>query len=256
MLTILYKGIGTGVLLLFYIAVAGTARLLPAPQRTKRQASARVSSFFARIFIKLLGIRVHAKHRERFASGDTIRMIVANHLSYLDVLVLSSLTPSIFITSVELKNTLLLGSLARLSGCLFVERRTPSGLKREISAIAHALRAGAQVALFPEGTTSNGDRVHPFKNSLFDAAVEAQADILPVCFRYIAVNDACVDEQNRDRVFYYGSASFLAHFGKLLSLSSVAVEVAPLKAIRAQEHGSRKELAVAAHTAISAAYHE
>ena len=159
-----------------------------------------------------------------------------------------------FITSIELKNTLVLGTLARLGGCLYVERRTPSGLKQEIAAIAQALGEGTTVALFPEGTTSNGDHVHPFKNSLFDAAIESRADILPVCFRYSTVNGNTIDTHNRDQVYYYGGANFLTHFGKLLALASVDVEVIPLKIIPIHASDTRKDLAARAHEEISAAY--
>jgi 1-acyl-sn-glycerol-3-phosphate acyltransferase len=250
----LLKGLGTGLFLIAYVVIAGALLLLPAPQRTRRSVAARTASFFARLFLVLLGIRVHAKHRERFTSSGHARLFVANHVSYLDVLVLSSLVPSVFITSVELKNTLVLGALARLGGCLYVERRTPSGLKREIAAIARALGEGTPVALFPEGTTSNGDHVHPFKNSLFDAAIAAQADIHPVCFRYRAVNNTDLNARNRDLVYYYGGVTFLKHFGRLLALTSVEVEVVPLKTITVHASDTRKDLAARAHDEISRAY--
>lgn len=250
----LLKGLGTTLLLFIYIVIAGGLLLLPAPQRVRRSASARTSSFFARIFLVLLGIRVHVKHRERFASHGRSRLIIANHVSYLDILALNSLAPSVFITSVELKNTLVLGTLARLGGCLYVERRTPSGLKQEIAAISRALDEGTTVALFPEGTTSNGDHVHPFKNSLFDAAIASRADIQPVCFRYITVNDDKINARNRDQVYYYGGANFLTHFGRLLSLASVDMEVVPLKTIPIHASDTRKSLAARAHDEISAAY--
>jgi 1-acyl-sn-glycerol-3-phosphate acyltransferase len=180
--------------------------------------------------------------------------MVSNHLSYIDVLVVSALAPSIFITSVELKNTALLGTLARLSGSIFVERRSPSGLKREIADIALALGQGLTIALFPEGTTSNGDRVHPFKNSLFDAAVRTRADIIPICFRYNRLNNERLTPENRDLVFYYGGVTFLKHFLRLLSLKSVDVEVLPLKAIKVHHLQSRKDLAAETYEAISKEY--
>ncbi len=203
----------------------------------------------------LLGVRVRVKHRERLHHAGSVRLIVSNHLSYIDVLVVSSLVPSVFITSVELKNTALLGILARLSGSIFVERRRPSGLKREIEDIVSVLRQGMPVALFPEGTTSNGDRVQPFKNSLFASAVIAQADILPICLRYTGVNGEALTPHNRDKVFYYGGITFLKHFPGVLKLRSIDVECIPLRTIRAQAHHSRKGLAAEIYGVLSAAYH-
>ncbi len=204
--------------------------------------------------LKLVGIRVHVKHRDRFRQGDAGMLIIANHLSYTDVLVLSSLAPSVFITSVELGGTLGLGTLARLGGSLFVERRKVTGLKREINMIARTLAEGFMVTLFPEGTTSNGERVQPFKNSLFHAAVGTKVDIFPVCLRYTGINDEPITTETKESVFYYGGASFFRHFARFLLLRSVDVEVLPLKTIKFDARASRKMLAAEAHAAISAAY--
>jgi 1-acyl-sn-glycerol-3-phosphate acyltransferase len=251
----LLKGLGTVSLFLLYVLVSGIIHLLPAGRTTKRVVVMQTTSGFARIALILFGVRVRVKHRERLHKTGRGRLIVSNHLSYIDVLVISTLAPAVFITSVELKNTALLGTLARLSGSIFVERRRPSGLKREIEDISFALGQGLPVALFPEGTTSNGDRVQPFKNPLFDTAVLTRADVVPICFRYTHVNDEHLTPGNRDLVFYYGGMTFLKHFLRLLSLRSVEVEVIPLKAISVHPGLSRKDLAAETHVAISTAYH-
>ena len=106
---------------------------------------------------------------------------MANHVSYVDILVIASRTPAVFITSVELKRTFPLGMLAWFGGSLFVERRSPAGLKQEISAIARTLQEGTSVVLFPEGTTFDGDHVRPFRSSLFTAAIRAAVPVQPVC---------------------------------------------------------------------------
>jgi 1-acyl-sn-glycerol-3-phosphate acyltransferase len=157
---------------------------------------------------------------------------------------------------VELKRTPIIGPLARLSGSLFVERRKMSGLKREIDDIAFILGQGVPVALFPEGTTSNGDRVHQFKNSLFDAALATRADIVPLCLRYTKVNDRHLTPRNRDAVFYYGGITFFKHLPRVLALSSIDVEVVFLAAIAVQPFHTRKDLAALTQNAISAAYHD
>jgi lyso-ornithine lipid O-acyltransferase len=252
---ILLKGLGIVPLFLAYIVLSGAIRLLPLSPKTKRVAAIRVVSGFARVILMLFGIRVHVKHRDRLHKTGNGPLIVSNHLSYIDILVISTLVPSVFITSVELKNTALLGMLARLSGSIFVERRKPSGLMREIEDIAFTLGQGLPVVLFPEGTTSNGERVQPFKNPLLDSAVIAQADIVPVCLRYLRANDKHITPQNRDNVFYYGGVSFGKHLLRLLSLASVDVEVVPLKAICVHPGRSRKDLATETHDVISAAYH-
>jgi 1-acyl-sn-glycerol-3-phosphate acyltransferase len=251
----LLKGLGIIPLFLLYVFISGIIRLLPVDRKTKRVVAMRTASGFARIFLILFGVRVHVKHRERLHKTGNGLLIVSNHLTYIDILVISTLVPSVFITSVELKNTALLGTLARLSGSIFVERRKPSGLKREIEDIAFALGQGLPVVLFPEGTTSNGERVQPFKNSLFDSAVMAQADIVPVCLRYPRANNKRITPQNRDNIFYYGGVSFGKHLLRFLSLASVDAEVVPLKAISVHPGYSRKDLAAETHEVISEAYH-
>jgi 1-acyl-sn-glycerol-3-phosphate acyltransferase len=252
---ILLKGLGILPVFLAYVVLSGTIHLVPLSLKTKRVASIKVVSGFARIILMLFGVRVHVKHRDRLHKTGSGRLIVSNHLSYIDILVISTLVPSVFITSVELKNTTLLGTLARLSGSIFVERRKPSGLKREIEDIAFALGQGLPVVLFPEGTTSNGEHVQPFKISLFDSAVIAQADIVPVCLRYLRTNNKHITPQNRDNVFYYGGVSFGKHLLRFLSLASVDVEVVPFKAIGVHSGRSRKDLAAQTHEVISEAYH-
>ncbi len=252
----LLKWLGIAPLLLLFIFISGIIFLLPALPKTKRAIAVRISSYFARIFLFLLGVRVHVKHREHLRKTGAVHLIVSNHLSYVDVLVVSSLIPSVFITSVELKNTALLGTLARLSGCIFVERRKASGLKQEIGLITRVLGQGLPVVLFPEGTTSNGDLVQPFKHSLFDSAIIAHAGISPVCLRYTRVNSERLTAHNRDAVFYYGGTTFFKHFPKLLALKSIDVEIISLKTIKVQAHQTRKNLSALTHNAISAAYHE
>ncbi len=248
------KLLGILPLLTTYCLVSGTISILPTGLRLRRLLLIKNCSFFSRIVLVLLGIHLHVRHHERIKSKTTGLLIVSNHVSYVDVLIISSLTPSIFITSVELGRTLFLGLLARLGGSLFVERRKVSGLKKEIASIVGALEDGLPVSLFPEGTTSNGERVQPFKKSLFDAAVSAGTDILPICIRYTKVNRQQITSTSRDSVFYYGETTFFQHLPRLLALRSIDVEVLPLKTISIHKHSTRKGLADQAHEEISRAY--
>ncbi len=250
----LIKWPGAILLLIAFILCASALALLPVSSRLRRVFLTRNTSVFSRIMLRLLGVRIHVKHREHLHEGKPGRLVVANHVSYIDVFVISAITPSVFITSVELGDTPLLGMLARLGGSIFVERRKATRLKQEIPLIARMLRTGISVVLFPEGTTSNGDRIQPFKTSLFTAAVAAGSDILPLCLRYTGVNAAPPTSDTRDSVFYYGGTSFFRHFPRLLYLSSIDVEVLPLKMIGVQGDASRKELASRAHQVLSAAY--
>ena len=248
------KMLGIISVVLAYLLISCFITILPSGARLRRILLTRNCTSAARRMLALLGIRIHVMHGERLQERSSGLLMVSNHLSYIDVLVIASLAPSVFITSVELGSTLFLGMLARLGGSVFVERRKAFGLKKEIAMITRVLEDGFAVVLFPEGTTSNGEHVRPFKNSLFDSAVAAGTGILPLCLRYTIINGHAVDAHNRDNVFYYGGETFFRHFRKLLVLESVDVEVMPLKVIKVPTDASRKELALEAHAAISAAY--
>ena len=252
----IFKGLGIAALILSYIAASFFIRLLFLSKSKRRALSTRNSSFFAKQVLSVLGIDVTVHGREKLPARGKTRFVVSNHVSSLDILVLLSLVPAVFVTSVELKNRWLTGMIARCGGSLFVERRSAASLKKEIDEISRVLRKGFTVVVFPEGTTSNGERVMPFKNSLFDAAIKSPAKILPLCMRYRKVNAEEVAVQNRDSIFYYGGETFVRHALKVLSLKSIEVEVTALDTIPAHGHESRKQLAASAHHAISASYRQ
>lgn len=254
MIRAVIKIAGTLILFAFYLLASLTVFLLPAGAHLRQIWMTRLVSFFAGLVLRLYGVRVAPAGGRQLAAQQKGRLVVSNHLSYVDVLVIASLSPSVFVTSVELRSTLLLGQLARLSGSLFVERRKASGLKQEIDAITLMLGRGFSVVLFPEGTTSNGDRVHPFKQSLLDAAIKANCAIQPVCLRYQRVNGRPLSAASRDAVFYYGGISFFRHFPRFLALRSVEVKLSVLHPIHAGADESRKHLAGRAYEAISAEY--
>lgn len=248
------KKIGAVLILLCFSVCGVLISLLPAGARMRRLFLLRNVSLHARLFLKLFGVRVHCKHKERLQEKQQGRLLVANHVSYVDILVISSIAPSVFITSRELGGTLFLGLLARLGGSLFVERRKVAGLKKEIEMIARILKQNLPVVLFPEGTTSNGERVHAFKNALFDAAITAGVDVLPICLRYTSINGGPVTRENRDSVYYHGGTTFFSHIPRLLALRSIDVDILPLKIIRIHKNSGRKELAEASHAVIQEAY--
>ena len=251
---VLLKWLGSISLIVMYILGACVIWALPAGSRLRRALLLKNTALFAGLMLGLLGIRISLGRRGRLPKKTERTLIVANHVSYIDVLVIASLVPAVFITSMELGGTLFLGMLARLGGSLFVERRKVAGLKKEIAEISRVLREGHPVVLFPEGTTSNGERVHPFRNALFDAAITADADILPLCLRYTRLNGEALTPKSSDRIFYYGGAKFSRHFPRLLSIASAEVEVLPLPIIRVNKRDSRKRLAALAHDAIGGAY--
>jgi len=249
-----FKAVTIVTLLLLYSFSSLLLAILPAGRAGRRRLLTGNTSLFARLVLRRLGIRVNCRTTGSHRAPDRGCLIVANHVSYTDILVLASIRPVVFITSVELRRTFPLGMFAWLGGSIFVERRNPADLKREINDIARTLREGHSVVLFPEGTTFNGDTVRPFKNSLFTAALSAAAPVLPVCIRYRRINGKRIDESNRDAVYYYGGTTFPEHAPRLLALRSVHVDCLTLDPVEAGPEGSRKDIAARCHAVISAAY--
>lgn len=251
----LRKSISVLFLLLLFSLASLCLVILPAGRAGRRRLLTRNTSFFSRLVLRALGVRVVGRKKGHRRPAGGPHLVAANHVSYVDILVIASLRPSVFITSIELRNTFPLGMLAWFGGSIFVERRSPAGLKKEIRDIEAVLQDGHSVVLFPEGTTSDGATVQPFKNSLFTAAIATAVPVLPLCLRYRRINGKRITEENRDDLYYYGGSSFAEHAPRLLALRTVHVECMNLDPLPTSAGMSRKELATQCHKAVRTAYH-
>lgn len=258
LLPLLRLSLSFSIIALFILFGSLASVLLPAGS-LKRRLAYHHAALHARLLLRVLGIRVGleagagdpARLRARPAKN---RLILSNHLSYVDVLVLMAVFPSAFITSVEVAETLFLGTLSRLGGALFVERRTARNLPGEIGLLRAMLEEGHDLVLFPEGTTGTGERVLPFKNALFTAALEARADVLPVCLSYETVDGKSFGPENRDTLCYYGEMRFGPHFLRLHRVKTIEARVRILPAIAYDPGLSRKEIGERAYRQIREAY--
>jgi len=168
---------------------------------------------------------------------DEPAVIVSNHLSYIDPAVLLSLTPSVPIAKREIEKWPIVGATARSLGVVFVNRACAHSGARAIRESLRALDAGVSVLGFPEGTTTNGSRLLPFRRGLFGVARLAGAPIVPVAISY-ANSDLC----------WYDDQLFLPHYLRtaMRPTSHVTVRIgAPLHPAR-----SADELATLARNAI------
>ena len=149
-----------------------------------------------------VGVRFHPETHPWLNGG----LIVCNHVSYIDILVISSCIPTLYITSVETGSAGWVGALCKLAGCLFVERRKVTSLKEEVTDIHHALSSRLPVVLFPEATSSDGTDVLPFKSSLFECALRAKVPIHALCLKYAPI---------RTGIPYHGEMTLLPHLYSL-----------------------------------------
>ncbi len=111
-------------------------------------------------------------------------MFVSNHVSWLDIIVLSALQPVVFLSKSEVADWPLIGPVATGLGTLYIQRGRKAAAERATSTMVQALRQGRRVLFFPEGTTSTGLDVLPFRPRLFQAAIDAGAPVQPIAIRY------------------------------------------------------------------------
>jgi 1-acyl-sn-glycerol-3-phosphate acyltransferase len=133
-------------------------------------------------------------------------VVISNHLSYLDPLVLGALTPMVFVAKSEVECWPLVGLFATFAGTIYVKRQAKRSLISARDEIRHVLGSEMVVGLFPEGTTSNGSCILPFKSSLFPCSEICSRSIIPVYIRY--QSEGGLPEPG---ACYWGEMHFIPH---------------------------------------------
>lgn len=220
------------------------------PKRRQRLLIKNVSRY-SRFGLKRMRLGVATKGT---VSPDENFLIVSNHLSYIDMMVIASAVPAVFVTSIDMGEVFFLGTMAEIGGSLFIERRHRERVGHDLEQIASRLREGFHVVLFPEGTSSNGDGVLPFKKSLLMSAVAAERSILPLTLRYTEVDGRPFSPENRDRVCWYDKMKFGPHLFGIFGSRSVQAELIFHSPIRPREADTRDTLAKWTHRVVSGGY--
>ena len=169
----------------------------------------------SRSMLRLLAVEVET-HGVPPAAG----LLVCNHLSYLDILVLVTITPAVFVSKSEVRNWPVFGWFSRLAGTLYVDRTRRSDVARLGDEIRNVLRGGLVVVLFPEGTSSDGSDVLPFKSSLLEPVSGDQHALTIAHIGYSLVEGSVAND-----VCYWGDMSFFPHFLKLLAKRAIQARV-------------------------------
>lgn len=238
-------------LILIYILFGRAILLFINDLVRRRKAQARLNRAVSRLGLKPLGIDLKLRGEESFPAGGCL--VVCNHMSYLDIVLIASVRPFVFISSVEMQNSPFVGLMAEYGGTYFVERRNVSKLKEEMKDITELMRRGFAVMLFPEGTSTDGSGVLPFRAPFIEAARKAEAPIIPMCLKYIEIDGKPFGTGNRDKVCWYGDMEFAPHFEELLKLKSIRAELTIMPQVKAAVM-DRKELSEALHSKVSEAY--
>ncbi len=213
----------------------------------RNRVRARITRIWMRGLLLILGIRVRTRGVETLPAGA---LLAANHLSWLDILVLSAATGSTFVSKAEVASWPVLGAFARAGGTVFVRRGDGRSAVLVREAMAAHLRAGGRLVFFPEGTTGDGRAIRHFRPRLFAAALEAGVPVSAVALHYrTRGGESCVSE-----IAFVGEETIVANLFKLLARPRLDAEVVVGPAHRPTSGEDPRALAAAAEAFVRAAY--
>lgn len=174
-------------------------------------------------------------------------LVVANHISWLDIFVINALQPCRFVAKSDIRHWPVLGWLCEKAGTIFIARGRQREVRRVYQGLVTALQDGERIAFFPEGTTAAQGTLLPFHANLFEAAIEAQVPVQPCALRYL-------DDQGRlhRAADFIGDTTFVDSLMMILRSSPMRAEIATLSQLSALG-AHRRDLSAQARTAIAAA---
>ena len=175
---------------------------------------------WSRQLMAILNIRLRVLGSPPMALYPANTLLVANHVSWLDIFALNSVTITRFVAKSEIRRWPVLGTLVTRAGTLYIDRGNRRDAARINLNMAKALREGDCIGLFPEGTTSDGLSLLPFKASLFDAAAKAHATVQPVTLRFMNADNSISQAAS-----YVGDTSLLQSIWMLASARGQVVEL-------------------------------
>jgi 1-acyl-sn-glycerol-3-phosphate acyltransferase len=187
---------------------------------------------------------VHVQITSGSAAPRERALVVANHVSWLDIFVLNALYPCRFVAKAEIRAWPLAGWLVEQAGTVFIARGNRRDLRRAFEGLVNALKSGERVAFFPEGTTAPQGTLLPFHANLFEAAVDAKSRVQPYAIRYI-------DHERKPHpsVEFIGDMTFAQSVIAILSGRAIHARVTILRSMKA-DGTHRRDLAERSYQAI------
>jgi lyso-ornithine lipid O-acyltransferase len=207
-----------------------------------------IPHLYHRILCALIGVRIREVGMRSSASPV---LILSNHVSWLDITVISALSPVVFVAKSEVAGWPVFGWLAKLQRTVFINRQARHQTGAATREIAGRLLGGDAVVLFAEGTSSDGTRVLPFRSALVGAVHHAlgnstdHADITvqPMSVAYVGFGGVPIGRALRERVAWYGDADLMPHLARVLASGAVDVTVSWGEAIAYDISADRKAIA-------------
>lgn len=263
------KGLRLGAILRLSALTLGTLALLPVQLLIVRLLPARSAAIpllFHRITCRCLGVRRRVRGTPPPAGSGGL--IVANHVSWLDISVVGAERPVCFVAKSEVRGWPVIGFLSRLQHTLFIDRSRRGATADVAAQMGARLTAGEAVVLFAEGTTGDGTRILPMRSSLLGAAHEAlgkggaepdgDADIAvyPLTISYTGFHGIAGGRAERTALAWYGETELAPHLKTVLGVGAIDVELVWGEPIAMGRKTSRKEATRQAEAAIRKARQE
>ena len=197
--------------------------------------------------LDVLGIQVmHETPVQHIHHEAAPRLLVANHVSWVDALIIQTIQPSVFVAKAELKNWPIVGSIATGCGVVFVNRSSPSSARHMVDELSSALHHGYCVAGFPEGTSSEGSSVKLFHGNLFEAAIKHNIEVQPLAIRYTnpSTGALCL------KAAFFGDIGFVQSLHQVMTSTGIQAKVTMCETLSPEGH-SRRTLAHLSQRSIS-----
>ncbi len=193
-------------------------------------------------------LRIHVRVDGESARGRAV-LFVSNHVSWVDIVVIGSITPVAFVAKSEVRKWPLVGITAKMQRTVFVDRARRHQAADAVSEIVKRLAGGTSVVLFAEGTSSDGNRVLAFRSALVGAVREAAARagtgvlIQPMSICYTGLHGIPMGRQHRPLVAWYGDLDFLPHIKAFIERGAVDAVVGYGAPVAADQGANRKAMA-------------
>lgn len=239
------------IVMMIYFIFAGYNYLITPDPIARRKKLTQNGQTTAKWILRVFNVRLICKEA---IPEDEASLIVGNHLGFIDIVCLTALTHGVFITSLEMKRTPLLGKICDLAGCAYVNRQNRMRIQDELKDIIDVLKKGFRVMLYAESVASNGEQVLPFKKTLITAAGYAGKPIRPFVFNYRSVNNGAIKYEHRDSLCWHGDQNFITAIWKSLKLNSLTCEIEFLSLVHTTHEEDRAQLAQKLHSMVSAKF--
>lgn len=192
----------------------------------------------------ICGIRLVIRQADG-VSAPTPSLIVANHVSWLDIFVVNAMQPCRFVAKSDIRSWPFIGWLCAKTGTIFISRGKASDVRRIFKGLVESIEAGERVAFFPEGTTAGQGKLLPFHANLFEAALDARVPIQPYAIRYLNAQG-----EFHPAADFIGETTIVESILAILKARSMVAELVLLPLIPT-ENAHRRVLAVIAHRAVA-----